>query len=131
MSKKAIKRIISEELPAAVGPYVHGSMINGILFSSGQLPIDPKTGKMSEGIEAQAKQSLENCRVLLAHEDMEMKDIVKTNIFMDDVSDFAKVNDIYAAYFEDGEYPARTAYEVGNLPLGALIEIEVIASKGN
>ena len=97
-------------------------------FTSGQLPIDAATGKMPETAAEQAKQSLENVKHILEAAGLTMDDTVKTTVYIKNISDFPAVNEVYATYFAK-PFPARSCFEVGNLPLGALVEIEVIASR--
>lgn len=120
--------ITCENAPAAVGPFVHAKLVNGVLYTSGQLPIDPKTGTMPESVEEQAKQSLANVEAILASADMTKKDIFKTTVFVKDLNDFAAVNAIYGEFFGKS-YPARSCVEVARLPLDAKVEIEAIAAK--
>lgn len=112
--------------PAAVGPYSHAVKANGFIYVSGQLGLDPVTGTLPEGIENQTRQSLENLKTIVEGCGSDLKHIVKTGIFLADIHDFGKVNEIYAEYFSD-EKPARSCVEVSNLPKGGLVEIEVIA----
>lgn len=112
--------------PAAVGPYSHAVKVNGMIFVSGQLGLDPATGTLPEGIEAQTRQSLENLKTIVTGCGSDLAHVVKTGIFLADINDFAKVNEIYAEYF-NSEKPARSCVEVANLPKGGLVEIEVIA----
>lgn len=123
--KKVIK---TDKAPGAIGPYSQGIDLGNIIFFSGQIPLDPKTGEMPEGIEAQTRQSLENVKGLLESQGLGFGDVVKTTVFLDNMDDFATVNGIYAEYFVE-PYPARSAVEVARLPKGALIEVEVIVSK--
>lgn len=123
--KKVVK---TDKAPGAIGPYSQGIDLGNIIFFSGQIPLDPKTGEMPEGIEAQARQSLENVKGLLESQGLSFADVVKTTVFLDNMEDFATVNGIYAEYFVE-PYPARSAVEVAKLPKGALIEVEVIVSK--
>lgn len=120
----------TEKAPGAIGPYSQGICINDLVFFSGQIPVNPSTGKMPEGIEAQAKQSLENIKGLLASQGLDFGDVVKTTVFLNSMDDFNTVNTIYAQYFVE-PYPARSAVQVAKLPLGALIEIEIIAQKSD
>ncbi len=114
--------------PAAIGPYSQGICAGGFLFTSGQLPIDPETGALVEGgIEAQAKRVFDNLKAVLSACGADFCDVVKTMVFLQDMKDFAKVNEIYTGYFEK-PYPARSCVEVGALPKGALIEIELVAA---
>lgn len=116
--------------PAAVGPYSQAVVGKGrILFVSGQLPINPATGKFAgNDIDSQTKQSLENVKAVLQAAGMEMSDVVKTTVLLKDINDFSAMNQIYSGYFT-GEYPARAAFQVAALPKGALVEIEAVAIK--
>lgn len=120
------KVICSSKAPGAIGPYSQAIEANGMVFVSGQLPIDAATGVMAEGVEAQARQSLENIKSILEEAGLSMANIVKTTVFLADMSYFADMNKVYATYFE-GEYPARSAVAVKALPKDALVEIECIA----
>lgn len=124
-----MKKVIKTELaPGAIGPYSQGINIGNMYFFSGQIPLNPNTGEMPEGIEAQTKQSLDNVKGLLESQDMDFSNVVKTTVFLDNMGDFNIVNEIYAQYFVE-PYPARSAVEVAKLPKGALVEVEVIATK--
>lgn len=116
------KVICSEKAPGAIGPYSQAIEANGMIFVSGQLPIDAATGKMAEGIEEQARQSLENIKHILEEAGLTMGNIVKTTVFLQDMSFFAGMNGVYATYF-DGAFPARSAVAVKALPKDALVEI--------
>lgn len=118
----------TDRAPGAIGPYSQGIDIGNMVFFSGQIPLNPVTGEMPEGIEAQAKQSLENVKGLLESQGLDFSNVVKSTVFLDNMDDFAAVNAIYAEYFVE-PFPARSAVEVGRLPKGALIEVEVIAVK--
>ncbi len=120
------KIICSPEAPGAIGPYSQAVEWNGMVFVSGQLPIDAATGMMAEGAEAQARQSLENVKHILETAGLNMSDIVKTTVFLADMSFFADMNKVYGTYF-DGDFPARSAVAVKALPKDALVEIECIA----
>lgn len=121
--------IATKNAPAAIGPYSQAICTGTMLFVSGQLPIDPHTGAFpTEEITGQTRQSLENIRAILEAAGFTFSDIVKTTVFLADISDFAAMNDVYAAYFS-APYPARAAFEVGKLPKNARVEIEVIAAK--
>lgn len=122
------KTISAQNAPAAIGPYCHAKLVGGLLFTSGQLGLDPATGMLPEGIEAQTKQSLENLGAVLAAAGMEYGDVVKTTVFLANMEDFGAVNEIYAGYFPK-EPPARSCVAVKTLPKGALVEIEVVAGK--
>ncbi len=123
MSKEFIN---AKKAPAAVGPYVHARKAGNLYFISGQLGLDPETGVLLEGIEAQAHQSLKNLGEILKEAGLDYTDVVKTTIFLDDIDDFDKVNEIYAQYFT-GVTPARSCVEVGEIPKSALVEVEAIA----
>ena len=125
MEKKIIN---AENAPAAVGPYCHAVEAGNFVFTSGQIGLDPNTQELAEGIEAQTKQVLENLKAVLKAVGLTLSDVIKTTVFLDDVSDFGVVNEIYETYFNDSK-PARSCVEAGALPKGALIEIEVIAAK--
>ena len=124
-----MKRIISSPLaPKAVGPYSQAVEVGGTLYISGQLPIDPATGKMAEGIEAQTARSLDNIRAILEEAGYTLDDVVKSTVLLANIGDFAAMNGVYAKYYTK-DMPARVCYEVANLPMGALVEIETIALK--
>ena len=120
------KVICSPKAPGAIGPYSQAIEANGMVFVSGQLPIDAATGVMPEGAAAQARQSLENVKHILEEAGLGMANIVKTTVFLADMSLFADMNSVYATYFE-GDFPARSAVAVKALPKDALVEIECIA----
>lgn len=122
-----MKKVETNQAPAAIGPYVQGNIVNGLLFSSGQLPMDPKTGELVEPtIEAQTKQAMENIRGILASMDLDFNAVVKTTCFLSDIHHFAKFNEVYGTYFTEN-LPARSCFEVACLPKDALVEIEFIA----
>lgn len=123
------ERINTDKAPGAIGPYSQGIKVGDLIFFSGQIPLNPKTGDMPEGIEAQTRQSLENVKGLLESQGLSFEDVVKTTVFLDSMDDFATMNGIYAEYFVE-PYPARSAVEVAKLPKGALVEVEVIAYSG-
>lgn len=121
-------QISSSKAPAAIGPYSQAIAANGFLFISGQLPIDPATGNFAEGgIRELTRQSLENVKSILAEAGLTLADVVKTTVFLADMSDFAAMNEVYAEYFI-APAPARSAVAVKTLPKGGLVEIEVIAA---
>lgn len=123
------KKVIStSNAPAAIGPYSQAIEVNGFVFASGQIPIIPATGELAQGIEAQTKQALTNVKAIMEAAGLTMANIIKTSVFIKDMNDFAKVNEIYATFFE-GDYPARSCVEVARLPKDVLIEVEVIAAK--
>jgi len=120
--------INTAEAPAAIGPYSQGIKAGGLIITSGQLPIDPATGAFPEGVEAQTRQSLTNCRSVLAAAGITMDQVIKTTVFLSDMNHFAAMNGVYATFFE-GACPARSAVEVARLPKDALVEIECIAAE--
>ena len=123
------KVIFSDKAPAAIGPYSQAIEANGMIFVSGQLPVDAKTGDfVPGGVSEQARQSLENIKHILTEAGLTMADIVKTTVFLSDMSLFAEMNAVYATYFE-GAFPARSAVAVKALPKGALVEIECIVAR--
>ncbi len=122
------KTIHAPNAPAAIGPYCHAKEAGGLLFTSGQLGLIPATGALAEGIEGQTRQSLENLGVVLAAAGYGYGDVVKTTIFLADMADFAKVNEVYGQTFS-ADPPARSCVAVKTLPKDALVEIEVIAAK--
>lgn len=113
--------------PAAIGPYAQGIRLGGLVFASGQIPVDPATGTVPEGVEAQAKQALENLGAVLEAGGSSFAQVVKTTVFIQHMSDFAAVNDVYASFFAR-PYPARSCVEVAALPKGVLLEIEAVAA---
>lgn len=120
--------ISAQNAPAAIGPYCHAKLVGGLLFTSGQLGLDPATGELTRGIEGQTKQSLENIGAVLTAAGMSYGDVVKTTVFLANIEDFGVVNAIYASYFSE-EPPARSCVAVKTLPKNALVEIEVVAGK--
>lgn len=124
-----MKKVIStDKAPAAIGPYSQAIEVNGMVFTSGAIPVDPATGQIPEGVEAQAEQALRNVEALLKASGTGMENVVKTTVFIKDMNDFAKINEIYAKHFT-GAYPARSCVEVARLPKDVLLEIETIATK--
>ena len=116
--------------PAAIGPYSQAIDCGSLLITSGQIPIDPATGNLVEGdITAQTRQSLTNVKAILEAAGLTMDNVAKTTVFLAHMSDFAAMNAVYAEFFTEGNYPARSAVEVGALPKGALVEIETICLK--
>lgn len=122
------KTISAENAPAAVGPYCHAKLAGSTLYTSGQLGLIPSTGELPQGVEAQAAQALDNLKAVLAAAGMDFADVVKTTVFLADMSDFAAINAVYAQYFP-GQAPARSCVQVAALPKGALFEIEAVAVK--
>ena len=123
----ALQIIRTAAAPAAIGPYSQAIQTGNLLLSSGQLGLDPVTGSLPEGVEAQAEQALKNIGAILSEAGYTKEDVVKTTVFIRNMGDFGKVNAIYAAFFGDHK-PARSCVEVSALPKGGLVEIEVIAS---
>lgn len=125
-----MKKVISTtKAPAAIGPYSQGIQVGNMLFTSGQIPLDPTTGEIvGTTIEEQAHQVFENIKSIIEEAGGTMDNVIKTVCFMDNLADFAKVNAIYDEYFNEGSYPARSAVEVAALPKGALLEIETIVA---
>ena len=123
------KVIFTEKAPAAIGPYSQAIEANGMIFLSGQLPVDPSTGVfVPGGVTEQTTQCFENIKNVLAEAGLTTANVVKTTVFLADMSLFADMNAVYATYFE-GEFPARSAFAVKALPKNALVEIESIAVK--
>ena len=120
-----MKVINTNEAPKALGPYSQGIYVNGVLYTSGQLGINPKTNILEEEIENQAKQAFENIKEILKALGLSFSNVVKTTLYLKNLNDFSKVNEIYAKYFISN--PARSCVEVSNLPKGALIEIDCVA----
>ena len=124
-----MKEIQSTAAPAAIGPYSQAIEANGMVFASGQIPIDPSTGNIVEGgIEQQTHQSLRNVKAVLDAAGTDLAHVVKTTVFLSSITDFANMNEVYAQYFSQ-PFPARSAVAVKDLPKGALVEIEVVAVK--
>lgn len=126
-----MKEIIATKAPAAIGPYSQAIQVGNLVFTSGQIPIDPTTGTFVEGgIKEQTRQSLTNIKAILEETGVSMSNVVKTTVFLADMNDFADMNAVYAEFFTE-PYPARSAVAVKTLPKGALVEIEVLAVKAN
>ena len=122
-----MKTISTKKAPAAIGPYSQAIQVGNLVFTSGQLPIDPATGVFPEGgIMEQTRQSLSNVKAILEEAGLTMGHVVKTTVFMTDMNDFADMNAVYAEFFAE-PYPARSAVAVKTLPKGAKVEIEVVA----
>ena len=121
------KAISTTKAPAAIGPYSQAIKVGNLVYTSGQIPIDPATGSFVEGgIKEQTRQALTNVQAILEAAGLTMANVVKTTVFMADMNDFADMNAVYADYFSE-PYPARSAVAVKTLPKGALLEIEVVA----
>jgi 2-iminobutanoate/2-iminopropanoate deaminase len=123
------KEISTPKAPAAIGPYSQAIQVGNLIYTSGQIPIDPATGQLVEGgIKEQTCQSLNNIQAILQEAGLTMASVVKTTVFMADMADFAEMNSVYAEFFTE-PYPARSAVAVKTLPKNALVEIEVVAEK--
>jgi 2-iminobutanoate/2-iminopropanoate deaminase len=123
------KAINTKAAPAAIGPYSQAIAVGNLVYTSGQLPIDPATGEFAVGgIKEQTRQSLTNVEAILKEAGLTMGDVVKTMVFLADMNDFADMNSVYSEFFSE-PYPARSAVAVKALPKGALVEIEVVAGK--
>ena len=124
-----MKNIVNtNQAPAAIGPYAQAVAIDGLIITSGQLPINPATGAFPEGIAEQTRQSLTNVKAILAEAGVSMDQVIKTTVFLSDMNNFGAMNEVYATFFSEGNYPARSAVEVARLPKDALVEIEVTAA---
>jgi reactive intermediate/imine deaminase len=123
-----VKIIETENAPKAIGTYSQAVKVNGFLFISGQIPLDPSTMELVEGIENQINQVFENINQILKADGMDFSNVVKLSVLLEDLSHFEKVNEIMASIFSK-PYPARAAYEVSKLPKGSSVEIETIAFK--
>jgi 2-iminobutanoate/2-iminopropanoate deaminase len=121
------KRVETADAPAAIGPYSQAIEANGFLFISGQIAIDPADGQLAVDMSAQTRRVMDNLKAVLAAEGLGFEDVVKTTIFLTDLVDFARVNDIYGSYFQS-DPPARSTVQVAALPKGARIEIEAVAA---
>ena len=123
--KKIIK---TDTAPGAIGPYSQAVEAGGFIFTAGQIPVDPRTGNIPEGITAQTKQSLSNVEAILVSEGLSLKDVVKVTVFLQDMNMFGSMNEVYSEFFKE-EHPARSAVEVARLPKDVLIEIEAVAAR--
>lgn len=121
--------IVSENAPQAIGPYSQGIRQGNLIFVSGQLPVDPKTGLIPDGISAQTEQSLNNVKEVLSAAGVGMDDVVEVGVFLKNMEHFAEMNTVYARYFNE-PYPARAAIEAARLPKDVLVEIKVTAVSG-
>ena len=124
-----MRKIVSTKAaPAAIGPYSQGNIFGNLLFTSGQVPLDPETGTVvGTTIEEQTEQVLKNVKAILEEAGSSLDKVLKTTVFIKDMNDFAAMNSIYAKYFTEGSYPSRSAVEVARLPKDVLVEIETIA----
>lgn len=123
-----MKKLESTNAPEALGPYSQAIVTGDLVFCSGQLGMNPETGKLEEGLAAQTRQAFRNISNVLAEADLTLDNVVKVTVLLANIDDFAAVNDIYAEQFTE-PYPARSAFAVKDIPAGGLVEIEVIASK--
>lgn len=124
-----MKSIHTNNAPAAIGPYSQAIEVNGFVFASGQIPIDPSTGNIVEGgIKEQTRQALTNASKIMEEAGLTLANVIKTTVFMADMSDFAAMNEVYATFFKE-PYPARSAVAVKPLPKNVLVEVECIAAK--
>ena len=125
-----MKTIHTNNAPAAIGPYSQAIEVNGFIFASGQIPIDPSTGNFVEGgIKEQTKQAITNAKNILKEVGTDLAHVVKTTVYLANMADFAAMNEVYATFFQQ-PFPARSAVAVKDLPKGALVEVEVLAYKG-
>ena len=120
-----MKQISTDKAPAAIGPYSQAIKSGNMLFCSGQIPVDPETGIIPEGVKAQAEQALTNVKNLIAAAGSSIENVIKTTVFIKDMNDFAVINEIYAKYFTE-PFPARSCVEVARLPKDVLLEVEAI-----
>lgn len=126
------EQINTDKAPAAIGPYSQAVRAGGFLFSSGQIPLDPATGKLVQGgVEAQFEQVVANLKAVLAAAGLGLDDVVKSTVFLQDMGDFAAVNALYAKHFSHPVKPARSAVQVAKLPMNAMVEVEVVAVLGD
>lgn len=121
-----MKTINTQQAPAAVGPYSHASVVNGLVYTSGQIPLNLEGNIVSDDVETQTKQVFENLKAVLEAADSDLEHVVKVLVFLSDMENFQKVNEVYGTYFTSHK-PARSAVEVARLPKNVKIEIEVIA----
>lgn len=124
MSKKVIS---TSKAPVAIGPYSQANFINGVLYISGQIPIDPETGNLVDGIEKETHQVMKNLKAILEEAGLTFSNVVKATIFLKNMDDFAAMNQIYASYLDENSYPARETVQVSCLPKNVSVEISMIA----
>lgn len=125
-----MKQISTQNAPAAIGPYSQAIEVNGFVYASGQLPIDPATGAFPEGgVKEQTRQSILNVKAILEEAGLALSNVVKTTVYLADMGDFAAMNEVYSQFFAQ-PFPARSAIAVKALPKSALVEIEVVAARG-
>ena len=122
------KIVATKAAPAAIGPYSQGNLFGNLIFTSGQVPLDPETGEIvGTTIEEQTEQVLKNVKAILEEAGSSMQNVLKTTVFIKNMNDFAAMNAVYATYFTEGSFPSRSAVEVARLPKDVLVEIETIA----
>lgn len=125
-----MKQISTQNAPAAIGPYSQAIEVNGFVYASGQLPIDPAIGAFPEGgVKEQTRQSILNVKAILEGAGLALSNVVKTTVYLADMGDFAAMNEVYSQFFVQ-PFPARSAIAVKALPKGALVEVEVVAARG-
>lgn len=125
-----MKQISTQNAPAAIGPYSQAIEVNGFVYASGQLPIDPATGAFPEGgVKEQTRQSILNVKAILEEAGLALSNVVKTTVYLADMGDFAAMNEVYSQFFAQ-PFPARSAIAVKALPKGALVEVEVVGARG-
>lgn len=125
-----MKQISTQNAPAAIGPYSQAIEVNGFVYASGQLPIDPATGAFPEGgVKEQTRQSILNVKAILEEAGLALSNVVKTTVYLADMGDFAAMNEVYSQFFAQ-PFPARSSIAVKALPKGALVEVEVVAARG-
>ena len=127
------KVLATENAPAAIGPYVQGVDLGSMIITSGQIPVNPKTGEVPADVAAQARQSLENVQAIVESAGLKVSDIVKTTVFVSDLNDFATINQVYQQFFDEHKaiYPTRSCVQVARLPKDVKLEIEAIAVRGD
>jgi len=124
-----MKKIIStDKAPAAIGPYSQAIEVNGMVYTSGVIPVVPATGEIPDGVEAQARQAISNLCALIKESGAEVENVIKTTVFIKNMDDFGKINEVYSEFFKEN-CPARSCVEVARLPKDVLIEIEAIVEK--
>ena len=123
-----LTKVSTTKAPAAIGPYSQAIEVNGMVFTSGVIPVNPATGEIPEGVEAQAEQAFSNMAALLQAAGTSIEAVIKTTVFIKEMNDFGKINEVYAKYFT-GTFPARSCVEVARLPKDVLLEVEAIATK--
>lgn len=124
-----MKALHTDKAPAAIGPYSQAIEVNGMVFASGQIPLDPATGNVVEGgIKEQTRQALTNAKAIMEAAGLSLANVIKTTVFMADMADFAAMNEVYSTFFTE-PYPARSAVAVKALPKGVLVEVECIAAR--